>query len=418
MSRTSLAVSFALLAALCACGGVAREATTRVGHEAWREDLRFLARELPRRHANAFHTTSREEFEAAVARLDSDLPGLNPDEALTGLMRVVALVGDGHTRLDLPPSWPRYPFEMHWFGGELRVVAAGAPHHAAVGARVVRIGERAVEDALASASRLVPRGENEARTRFAATQLLTSPEVLRGLGLADARVGGAATFLLEVGAGEQARVTPSPAPPGDFSGWRMAAGDAPPLYLQRLTEPWWAAPLPHDPQTVYFSFTRYPEEDEFRERAAALGRLLDASGARRLVIDLRRNEGGDFGRFRRHLLPVVRDRAAINRAGGLYVITGTGTFSAAAVGALDLRREAHATLVGEPTGIRPNHYGDRRDFRLPNTGLRVSYSTRLHRFGDDDTAAAVFPDQHVAPTWADFSAGRDPVMDWITSQPL
>jgi hypothetical protein len=41
----------------------------------WREDLAFLARELPARHANAFHYTPLEHFEAAVAGLESALGG-------------------------------------------------------------------------------------------------------------------------------------------------------------------------------------------------------------------------------------------------------------------------------------------------------------------------------------------------------
>src|SRR5262245_1292549 len=35
--------------------------------ERWREDLHFFARELPKRHANAFHHVPQERFEAAVA---------------------------------------------------------------------------------------------------------------------------------------------------------------------------------------------------------------------------------------------------------------------------------------------------------------------------------------------------------------
>lgn len=167
-------------------------------------------------------------------------------------------------------------------------------------------------------------------------------------------------------------------------------------------------------QTVYFSFTRYPPDAEFRERTAALARLLDESHARRLVIDLRRNEGGDLERFRQLLLPIIKARAAINRKGGLFVITGPGTFSAATVNALDLRNDANAILVGSPTGMRPNHYGEPGEFRLPNSGLRVSYSTQFHRFAAD-TDSAVVPDRKIEPTWAEFSAGRDPVMEWILS---
>lgn len=38
-----------------------------VTKEQWREDLRYFARELPRRHKNLYHATSREQFERAFA---------------------------------------------------------------------------------------------------------------------------------------------------------------------------------------------------------------------------------------------------------------------------------------------------------------------------------------------------------------
>src|SRR5262245_22322829 len=74
-----------------------------------------------------------------------------------------------------------------------------------------------------------------------------------------------------------------------------------------------------------------------------------------------------------------------------------------------------AILVGAPTGMRPNHYGEHAEFRLPNSGLRVSYSTRYYRFAAD-ADPAVFPDQSIEPTWTAFREGRDPVMEWIFSR--
>jgi hypothetical protein len=389
-----------------------RNATTEITPGAWRDDLSYLARELPNRHANAFHTVSRVNFDAEVARLDAAIPRMNGDEVLVGLMRIVALIGDGHTHLDLPPSYLRYPIELEWFGDELRVVAAAAPYHAEVGARVMAIGSTPIRDVMERATQLVPRGENDGRTRLTATMQLTSPQVLHGLGLIADRQN--APFSLELATGGRATVTLLPARLGDFSTWRLATGEKPQLYLQRLTEPWWAEFLP-DAQTVYFSFTGYPPDAEFRERTAALARLLDESHARRLVIDLRRNQGGDLDRFRRLLLPMIKAHATINRKGGLFVITGPGTFSAATVNALDLRNEANAILVGGPTGMRPNHYGEVAEFRLPNSGLRVSYATQYHRFASD-ADSAVIPDKYLEPTWAEFHAGRDPVMEWILSR--
>ena len=399
------AIIFALILTACA----ARNATTDVTPDAWRADLQFLARELSARHVNAFHTVSRDQFNAEVARLDQAIPQMRDEEVVVGLMRVVALIGDGHTHLDLPPSFARYPIEFHWFDNELRVLAAAHPYHAAVGTRLLGIGAASLDDLMKRTSELVPRGETDGWTRLTATLRLTSPEVLLGLNVITDREN--VPFVLENDNGERVTINFSPTHVTDFSTWRMAAADNPPRYVSRLMEPWWAEFLPQS-QTVYFSFSRYPPKVEFRERAAALGRLIDDSKARRLVIDLRHNEGGDFERFRQLLLPLIEDRPAINRKGGLFVIIGPGTFSAAGVNALDLRQRANAILVGTTAGVRPNHYGDHGEFNLPNSNLRISYSTRFHRFGSDADTAIV-PDKLIESTWAEFLAGRDPSMEWI-----
>ena len=63
----------------------------QLSNQQWREDLQFLARELPKRHANAFHFTPRERFENAVADLDSKLANADADTAWVGLQRLVSL---------------------------------------------------------------------------------------------------------------------------------------------------------------------------------------------------------------------------------------------------------------------------------------------------------------------------------------
>src|SRR5262245_40492495 len=77
--------------------------------EQWREDLQFFARELPKRHANAFHHTPRERFEAAVAELDGRLEGMNGDEVYVGLNRLANLIGDAHTFVRFPPNIAKLP---------------------------------------------------------------------------------------------------------------------------------------------------------------------------------------------------------------------------------------------------------------------------------------------------------------------
>jgi hypothetical protein len=91
----------------------------------WHEDLQFLGRELPKRHANAFHHTRRERFETEVAELDRRLDCLNPDEIYVGLDRIANLVGDGQTYVDFPEDIANFPLDIKQFGDEYRVTTVG-----------------------------------------------------------------------------------------------------------------------------------------------------------------------------------------------------------------------------------------------------------------------------------------------------
>src|SRR5262249_57113054 len=100
----------------------------QVTKQQWHEDLQFLARELPKRHANAFHHTPRERFEAEVAELDRRLDRLNGDEVLVGLERLANLVGDGHTNVQFPPDRANFPLNLLRFGDEYRATHASPRH--------------------------------------------------------------------------------------------------------------------------------------------------------------------------------------------------------------------------------------------------------------------------------------------------
>lgn len=106
-------------------------------------------------------------------------------------------------------------------------------------------------------------------------------------------------------------------------------------------------------------------------RQARLG--LSDSRIERVVLDLRRNGGGN------NMLPEPLRRTLVksrfNRPGGLYVLVGPRTFSAAMNIATRLERETDALFVGEPTGGRPNHYGDAKYLVGSATGVPYLIST-------------------------------------------
>jgi hypothetical protein len=116
----------------------------------WREDLQFLARELPKRHANAFHFTPRERFEKAVADLDSQLEHADSDTAWVGLQHIVSLVGDAHTYLQTPQdSASDLPIDIARFGEDYRIVSVDPGLKDALGARVINVGDLPIARAAA-----------------------------------------------------------------------------------------------------------------------------------------------------------------------------------------------------------------------------------------------------------------------------
>ncbi len=136
---------------------------------------------------------------------------------------------------------------------------------------------------------------------------------------------------------------------------------------------------------------------------------IERTDTRRLIVDLRRNGGGNnyFGEALRKGI----GRSHINRPGGLYVLIGPQTFSAAQNLANRLERETFALFSGEPTGGSPNHYGDARVTTGAVSGLTAIVSA-LPWFDSypQDQRPWIFPDLLVPETFADWQAGRDPAL--------
>lgn len=124
------------------------------------------------------------------------------------------------------------------------------------------------------------------------------------------------------------------------------------------------------------------------------------------------NAGGDFDKGLKYVVNPIRRMSSINRSGHLFVLIGPRTFSAAMANAAHFRKRTKAILVGQPIGEKPNSYQEARDMILPNSRWAARYSIRFYRFvGGKENL--IRPDQEITETWADFLAGRDPVMDWV-----
>jgi hypothetical protein len=371
----------------------------------WREDLHFLARELPKRHADAFHQMPRAQFESSVAELDGRLGRLGGDEVYVGLNRIANLVGDGHTHIQFPPDRAALPLSLEEFGDEYRVVRVARGLERALGARLVKVHDTPVAHARELLLTMTPAGETIELRRSRVTSFLTLGLVLHGFGITPRR--DIARLTLADDAGGEFVVEARALRPGEEPEWVWVYGE-PPLYRQKPDESFWYTHLA-DSRAVYGNFRGY------RGLARHAGELLAFVREKRpdkLVIDLRQNGGGDYTEGLKHLIDPLRELPEINAKGHLFVLVGPRTFSAAMANAAQFRSRTAAILVGQTIGERPNSYQEVRQMTLPNSRLVVRYSTRYYKFVEG-SENVVRPDHEVIPTWAEYKAGRDPVLEWV-----
>jgi hypothetical protein len=380
--------------------------------EQWRQDLQYLAKELARRHKNAFHTVSKEQFERAIAELDAAIPSLQDHEILVGLRRIVAMIGDAHTALAPPADFHRYPLTLYWFGNDLRVLRTIGSYKRALGTRVAGVGELSLSEVVRRVNTLVPH-ENDQFVRYANVSLMPFAEMLQALKIVPSLQHAKWTF--EDDKGERFSLELEAVSQDAKVDWLSTLKDVP-LYRQRSTELMWFTMIP-DSETIYLNLKVYPDAGTFRRVSEGLWTQVDSSSPKRLVIDLRQSNGGDFIKFQTHLLKELKRRPAFHKPGSLFVIIGRGTISAAMVNAIELRKEVNAMLVGEPTGSKPNNYSENQELTLPNSHLEVSYSTRYYKLQDQDSQS-LMPDKLIEPSWELYTAGRDAALDWILAQPL
>ena len=144
-----------------------------------------------------------------------------------------------------------------------------------------------------------------------------------------------------------------------------------------------------------------------------------------VIVDLRLNTGGDFFNtiaFSQALPGLLPTQ------GRVYVLVGPVTFSAALVTAAMLRQNGgeRVVLVGERMGDDPVFWSEGVPFELPQSHIRISPASSQWnlRDGCQDVSRCYFagallgprgvslePDVPVATSFADYAAGKDPVLD-------
>ena len=391
-----------------------------------RQDLDFVANRLPALHPNFFAQISRESYRQAVSAVDAKLPTATDAEFYVAVAQLVALAADGHTSLNLTTApFQFFPLRLRWFDDGIFVTRASSPYAETLAARLVRIADTPILNAIDRLATVIPH-ENDEWLHDLLPNFIINQTILQGLGLAPGtpttsltfQTLGGREFTLQVGTNAAPLILAVPESDGPI-----------PHYQQNASDNYWYSYLPDD-RVLYFRYNSCVEMPArpFNSFAANLLATLDANPVDTFVFDLRSNTGGNSAL----IAPIFNGIAArfarlsANPRFRIYDVFNGGTFSSGLMNAEDLlisyprsipgpntsvNLSTRVVSIGQPTGGKPTHYGNVTSFVLPGSGIAGQRSTTLWNApaGIPD-ADSLFPFVPVTLRSTDYFARFDPVM--------
>jgi len=349
------------------------------------EDMEQLMFTLKRIHPAFIDETPAEvasAYDKAMAQLQAD-DDLTVDDVQRALQTTVSVLGDAHTNVYSSYTEPHYRDN----GIELK----------SLGYSLTAVDGQPLVDILRDKSELFSY-EAESWGMEMLRQNLSTSEGLRYLGY-DLDSGVAFTYEREDGAVRECTYTAENFIPYDECvrlGEQYISDD-----VQPAAENCYEIDTDRDAAILVIASCTY--DDAYRTLLHDLFTEIKQSGVSNLIIDLRGNGGGnsmvaneliryldvdsyqvDTYHHRLGFLMMEHDDGVIKNDrieeltfdGDVYLLTDSASFSSAMLFALYFKDNGLGTLIGEAPGNAPNSYGDITIFRMEETGLYLSVSTK------------------------------------------
>ncbi len=376
--------------------------------DAWQENLDFLVQEIPQRHVDPFHNLSQAEFEAQAAALRAEMPTLSDEAIAVKMAQWVASLGDSHTVLVWQNTSPFYPLGMSVFSDGIGVLTTIPTYEQALGTRLIAIEGIPIADVTAQLATLIPH-ENEAWLHAQLPNFLNRADVLRGLGIV--QTAEAAEFTFETLDNEIFTLEITPLPLSELQTMeflRALPAEQIPLTLRTRPAYWYT--YFEESQILFFKYNAAIDQADqpFAPFMEELLQTLQEQPVEKLVVDVRDNTGGNSALLT-PLIEAVYQQTDLQ----VFVIIGQYTFSSAVLNAIQLQERA--ILVGQPTGGKPNHYGEVKSVALPHFGMQLFYSTNYFAYLTDSDPLTLTPDVLVEFTLADYLMATDPFFEAVVS---
>jgi hypothetical protein len=406
----------------------------------WKSDIEYLIDTLTQKHINIFFNTKEYEFNKQLDAILVELPELTDLQVAIKIQQVIANMGDSHTNA----GWAKFisndkniGIGTYKFKDGLYITSANQRDSILLGKKIVSIGGLDIQEVVDGLKTMFVN-ENEALTKSLVPLHLIYSQLLNYFGCVS-KVEGFIEFevsdetnqvfkhQIKLGAKDTtvySSISSKPLLYGSNDWFTAKYDDKNDIYFvqyNRCDSKELAIEM-SQPQDI---IDKKPSIEEFKQKVY---KTVSEKPIKKFVFDMRYNGGGSSTQGTEFIEDLSHIKK-INQEGKLFVLIGRETFSSAIINTLDFQLKTKAILVGEETGGKASHFGETRSFRLPSSGLKITYSTKYFYCNkknqlkvfrtnkgintEKDKRKTITPDYIVELSFDNFQNNVDPVVKWI-----
>ncbi len=374
----------------------------------WDEDISYFSKNLKKNHKNLFHNLSEAEFDASITALRENVVGKTDSDIYISLLKIISKIGDSHTSISVNNSWfSNLPLEVFIAYDGVLITGISEEYQQFIGDKIVAINGNDIEIVLDS-FRDVIAFENEYCFKWFVTSYMRIPELYYYFGFSDSNN----TLIINLESGNNIELVS-----GNFSMVTIYDNIDKPLYLSNTQRYYWHQQIENS-NILYIQYNKAKEMNSlsFNTFTNQVSEIVNQnSNINKIVVDLRLNSGGN-SLIAKPLIQLLHSYVANDRlsADSIFTIIGRKTFSSAVLNSIELKNSINPVFIGEPSGGKPNHFGEVMAFSLPYSQIKVRYSTKYFSWLENDYSS-LLPNIEIELNSNDIIEGNDPILDYISS---
>lgn len=377
------------------------------------EDFNYLYDMLEENHKNVYANITKQQLENAKQETIDIIPTLSDSEFYYELMHFISLIGDAHTYLDYTKlksnelkvlGFDIAKFENGWY-----LLKLEQENQQYLGFELVGINDMSIDDIVDKTKSIVSY-ENNAWVEYQFPNIIHYANALKYIGV----ISEFSNITLSIRKNSDSdieRIDIKPISQTEFKNTKMSALTPKKIPDTSVKEIYRSMEL--DENTYYIQYNSCREDpnlpmDDFVKKVTT---EIVNNSYKKIIIDLRYNSGGSSPIFE----PMINSLHQLqrNQKFSTYTLIGSTTFSSAMINAMQLRRNTYSLFVGSQTGGNVNAYGEVKAFYLPNSGIRVGYSTNYFELIRGYSKDSLYPDIPVEDSLENYMNGIDSVVETV-----